>query len=85
MPITDPNGPGQVEMLDGSVLEIDAVVFATGYYHSYPFLRDWEASRVGDPAAQLVQAQYTVANLYLDLFYIRKRHMTEDFSLGRLH
>lgn len=34
-----PNGPSSIEFTDGTVLEdIDAVVFATGYYFDYSFL-----------------------------------------------
>jgi lysine/ornithine N-monooxygenase len=72
LPITDITSAGKVEMIDGTILEVDAVVFATGYYHSYPFLRDWEATRRDDANTRLVIAQYTVANLHLDLFYIRE-------------
>jgi hypothetical protein len=56
-------------MLDGSVIEVDSVLFATGYYHSYPFFRDYQARRTSE-STKIVQSQYTVLNLHQDLFYI---------------
>ncbi|KAK4689322.1 hypothetical protein P7C73_g802, partial [Tremellales sp. Uapishka_1] len=70
LPPTPSSDSGQVEMADGSVIEVDAVLFATGYFHSYPFLKDYESRRGTSESSRIHESQYTVLNLHLDLFHI---------------
>ncbi|EIN08775.1 FAD/NAD(P)-binding domain-containing protein [Punctularia strigosozonata HHB-11173 SS5] len=72
--VADEHGrPGIVEFLDGSVLEVDTVIFATGYHFSYPFLSHLE--RPGDtsspsPENVIVTRGDATLNLHRDIFYI---------------
>ncbi|KAL9135048.1 MAG: hypothetical protein Q9175_003765 [Cornicularia normoerica] len=56
-------GPRAVRFVDGRVEEdIDAILFATGYYYSFPFLSSLES--------RLISTGERVQHLYKHLFYI---------------
>jgi lysine/ornithine N-monooxygenase len=76
---------GSIELTDGAILEVDSVLFATGYYHSYPFLSDFESRASVSEDTKIVHGQYTVLNLHDDLFYIRKRDTLRQLTCSGSH
>jgi len=66
--------PGSVRLVDGRILEgIDRVILCTGYYFSYPFLRELHADNTPPREVSettLVTDGYQIHNLHKDIFYI---------------
>lgn len=54
---------GRVELLNGTILSVDALIFGTGYRYAFPFLSQFH----GDG---LVTDGSHVQSLYLDTFFI---------------
>ncbi|RNJ58819.1 hypothetical protein D7B24_004184 [Verticillium nonalfalfae] len=64
--------PVQLHLKDGRVLDgIHAIIFATGYQLTYPYLRSFEVPPDQVTRTSLVEStKSTVHNLYKDIFYI---------------
>lgn len=61
--LSDPHGTRAVLFADGRVeKDVDAILFATGYFYSFPFLSSLET--------KLISTGDRVQNLYKHLFYI---------------
>ncbi|CAG8567983.1 4001_t:CDS:2 [Paraglomus occultum] len=63
---------GQVEFIDGTVINVHRIIFATGFMYSYPFLHGIEIGKHGDVSKEriLVTSGKRVYNLYKQVFYI---------------
>ncbi|KAM0322038.1 hypothetical protein ACHAQA_009781 [Verticillium albo-atrum] len=64
--------PVQLHLKDGRILrDVHAIILATGYHLTYPYLMPFEVSPDQVTPASLVEAtKKTVHNLYKDIFYI---------------
>ncbi|CAG8519348.1 3354_t:CDS:2 [Paraglomus occultum] len=69
---------GQVEFIDGTVINVHRIIFATGFMYSYPFLHGIEIGKNGDVSQEriLVTSGERVYNLYKQVFYIPNPTLT---------
>ena len=63
---------GQVEFIDGTIINVYRIIFATGFMYSYPFLHGIEIGKNEDVSKEriLVTSGERVYNLYKQVFYI---------------
>lgn len=65
-------GESEIELVDGTTVHADAVIFCTGYQYSFPFLPQYHADsdRFTPDLQPLILRGDHVLHLYRDVFYI---------------